>query len=121
MTNSRGPNTHEEFHKVRAADREEGRRSLAGNRPGEESLPGSRWAHQQDSLGHGRTKAPEPLRVLQEFDHFLQFLFYSSQPGHILEGYFSLLSIKHLRAALQHGGNTFALASRHPTHPLEYQ
>ncbi len=75
----------EHLDELRAVDAVERHARLAGHRPAQQGLAGARRAHEQDSLGHAAAEALEFLRILQEFDDFLEFGLDALQPGHVVE------------------------------------
>ena len=76
----------EHFNELAAADVEEGHPCLAGNGAGQQGLARARRANQQHSLGDAGAQGQEPLRVLEELDDFLEFLFGLVHSRHIVEG-----------------------------------
>ena len=63
-------------------------------------LPGARRAHQQDALRDAPAELLELLRLAQELDDFLEFLFRFVNTGDVLERHFFLGARRELRAAL---------------------
>ncbi len=76
----------EHLNEVRAADAEERYLRLAGHRPGQVGLAGSRRAYHQDPLGNPGAHLVVFFRRLEEIDDFLHLLLFFLQTGHILEG-----------------------------------
>jgi len=70
----------------RRALRVEARARLAGDRPGEERLPGARRAVEQNPLRHARTELREALRILEEVDDLLHLVSRLLEPGDLVPG-----------------------------------
>ena len=61
------------LHELRSREGEERHTGLAGDRLGEQGLPGARRPYQKDTLGNASAQALVLLGVLQEVDNLLEF------------------------------------------------
>ncbi len=73
IANSRSADADEHLDEVGAGDRVERHPGLAGNRPSQQRLAGSRWSVQQHALGDLRAQRLVPGRVLQEVLDLVEF------------------------------------------------
>ena len=110
---------HEHFHEVGARDGEERHIRLTRDGPRQQRLTGAGRAHQQHALRDLAAEPLELLRVLQEFDDFLQFALGLIDAGDILERHPPLLLRQHPRAGLAeaHGPAAARLHLAHEEHP----
>src|SRR3954447_20206922 len=74
IAHAAGAHTHEHLDKLGTRDAKEGYARFARHSLGHERLTCARRAYQQHTLGDTRTQSSELLRLLEEFDYFLQFL-----------------------------------------------
>ena len=91
--------TDEHFNEFAAADVEEGHARFSGYRPGQQGFSGPGLAHQKHSLGYLGAQGKEPLRVLQELHHFLQFCLGLVHAGNVGEGDCGAVEGHHARPA----------------------
>ena len=85
IANAAGADANEHLNEVRARNVEERNARLAGDGAGQHRLTASRRSQQQDALRDLGAQGLELLRVLQELDDFLQFLFGFLDSGHIVK------------------------------------
>src|SRR5208282_1225378 len=83
ITDPRGSHADEHLDEIRARDGEERHARLARDGPREEGFAGSRRPHQQDALGDAAAEAGEALRIAQELDYLLEFLFSLVYAGYV--------------------------------------
>jgi hypothetical protein len=100
VTHPRSANADEHLDEVRSRDREERYPSLAGNRSGEQRLPGARRPVEQDALGDPRAQGLEPLRVLEELLDLVELLNRLVDAGDVAEGDLRRVDRHPLRARL---------------------
>ena len=103
-----GPDAHEHFDEVRAADGEEGNVGFPGDGAGQQGLARSGRPHEQHSLGNPPSEALELLRFLEEIDDFLKLFLWLVDAGHVLEGDLLLLVRRQLRPAAPEGHGAIA-------------
>ena len=115
VSNPGRPNTNEHLDEFASAYVKEGYSRLAGHRPGQQRLAGSRLAHQQDPLGDPGAQGKEPLRVLEELHHFFEFVLGLFHPGHVGKGHPGTIEGHHpgAAAAEAHGLIVAALGLAH--------
>src|SRR5271163_5118419 len=75
----------EHLNEIGTRNRKERYVRFARNRPRQQSLAGSRRAHEQHALRNASTKLLEFLRVLQEINNFVQLFFRLINSRHVLE------------------------------------
>src|ERR1700722_14408852 len=75
VTDSRGTHPNKHLDKIRSANTEERDVCFAGDCPGKKRLACSRRSHHQDAFRNTATECLEFLRILQEIDDLLDFLF----------------------------------------------
>ena len=97
VTHPAGSNTHEHFNKFRTRDREEGHTCLAGNGFGKQGFACAGRPYQQNALRDARAQLNELLRLFEELNHFLKFIFGFIDPGHIFKCDGGMLSAEHAR------------------------
>ncbi len=95
-----GADTDEHLDELGARDREEGDARLAGDGLGEQRLARAGRADQQHALGNARAQGRELLRVLEEFDDFLQLVLRLFDAGDVQEGDVGAGAAEHARLAL---------------------
>ena len=98
----------EHFHELGPADTEEGDVGLSGYGLGQKGFTCSRRAEEEHALGNLPPQFLKFSRILQEFHHFLKFIFGFIDSGHI--GKSDLGSILGKKLGL-------AFAERHDPHP----
>ena len=76
---------YEHFHKIATAHGEEGYTRFTGYSLGKKRLTCSRRTYQQSSLGNLTSQLGVFLRILQEFNNFLYFLFCTFLAGYVFE------------------------------------
>ena len=80
-----GSHAHEHLHEVGTGDREERHARLAGHRPGNERLAGSRRSDQQHALGDAGADLGELLGVLQEVHDLADLHLHALVAGHVVK------------------------------------
>ena len=83
VTHPRGTDTNEHLHKVRTAKAEKWHGGLASDSSRQQGFSRSRRAYQQNPLGDTPAEVGILLRITQEIDNFLQFLFRLIGSGNI--------------------------------------
>ena len=91
VANTAGADADKHFHEVRTGNGEERNVRFAGDGAREKSLTRAWRANQQNALGNAPAKFLKLLRVLQEFDDFLQLFLGFIGSGNIFERGFLLL------------------------------
>ena len=86
VAHARGANADEHLHEVGAGNGKERHIGLAGDRPGQQRLAGSRRSDQQTSLRNLAAEPLELLRILQKLDDLLELLLRLVDAGDVLEG-----------------------------------
>src|SRR5579863_430691 len=99
VANPAGAHAHEHFYEIRTRDREKRNVRLAGNRPGQQSLAGSRRSHQQYTLRDSSTQLLELLRLAQKFNNLAEFFLGLIHARHVFEGDLFLLHGEQPRTA----------------------
>ena len=92
--------THIKLHKVGTRDGQEMHTGLTGHGTGQQSLAGTRRAHQQHTLGNAGAQINEPLGVFQELDDLLQLGFFLVGTGHIIKGHLFAVLLQRAGAGL---------------------
>ncbi len=95
-----GADADEHLDKVGTGDGEERHIGLAGDGAGQQGLAGAGRPDQQQALGDLAAEALEFLRILEEFDDFLEFLLGFVDAGDVLEGDATVLLVQQLGARL---------------------
>jgi hypothetical protein len=90
VADARGADADEHLDEIGAADREERDVRLTGDRASEQGLARSGRAHQEHAFGNAAAKLLKLLRLAQEIDNLLQFLFCFVDAGDVLERHFLL-------------------------------
>ena len=85
IAHAAGADADEHLHELRSGDAEEGHPGLAGDRPREQRLSGTRRSDQQDAARNARAQGRELLRVLEELDDFDQLLLGLFDAGDVRE------------------------------------
>ena len=80
-----GPHPDEHLHEVRSRHRQERHAGLAGDRPGQQGLPGARRPHQEDALGDLGPDLLEPVSRAEEVDHLGDLELDAVVAGHVGE------------------------------------
>ena len=86
VAHAAGAHADEHFHKIRAADAEEGGIGFAGDRLGEEGFARARRTHHQDTLRDAPAQALKFFRILEKLDEFGNLFDGLVDSGHVLEG-----------------------------------
>ena len=87
---------HEHFNKIRSADRKERHVRLPRHRFCEQGLTGSRRAHHQHPFRNPTANRLKLLRVLQEINHFPDFLLRFIATRHVFKGHPIFFARQHL-------------------------
>jgi hypothetical protein len=103
IANAAGADADKHLDEIRTRHGEEGARCLAGYGPGEQRLSGARRTNQKGSLGKPSAELGEFLRVLQEFDDFLQLELCLVASGDIGESDLGRVTRQQLRLRLAEG------------------
>ena len=112
VTHTAGSYAHKHLYEIRSAHREERHIRFSGYCFGEQGLSCSRRAYKKSSFRDLGSYLCVFLRVLQEFDYFLYFLFRPVEACHIREGHFVLLVlVEQLRLRFAHAEDTAGTAA----------
>jgi hypothetical protein len=95
-----GPDADEHLDEVAAGHAEERYAGLAGDRPAQQRLAGTRCSDQQSPLGDASAEALEFFRRAQEIDDLLELEFRFFATRNVFERHFGLVHVEHLGAAL---------------------
>ena len=106
----------EHLNEIRTGDGEEGNVGLAGHRARQQSLAGSRRAHQQHALGNAPAQLLELLRLAQVLDNLLQLFLGLIHAGHVFECHLLLLHREQARSALAERKRLVATRLHLPQH-----
>ena len=112
VAHARGADTDEHLDEVGTRNREERHARLARDSFGEQRLARARRAEQQHAFRDARAELVVLLRMLEEFDDFLQLLLRLVGPSDILEVDLHLVAAAHARPALAEVHDAAAAALR---------
>ena len=108
IADAAGADAHEHLDKVRARNRKEGHRSLAGDGARQEGLAGAGRTDQQHALGNAAAQLLEFLRLAQELDDLLELFLGLFDARDVLERDLFLLRVRGARGSCR----SSALCSR---------
>ena len=100
VAHTRCADTDIQLNEVRAGDGQERHTGLARNCARDQRFAGARRADQQHTLGDACADLHELLRVLEEFDDFLQLCLFLVCACHIIEGDLALIVLRQLCTGL---------------------
>ena len=118
VADARRADADEHLDEVRAGNREERHVRLAGDGAGEQGLAGAGRADEQAALRDAAAEPLELLRVLEEFDDFLELLLRLVDTGDVGEGDAPLVLLQHAGARLAETEDA-ARAALHPPHEVD--
>ena len=121
VTHAAGADADEHLDELRAGDAEERHTGLACHRAGHERLAGPWRAHHQHALRDARTESDELVRLLEELDHFGQFLLGLFGAGDIGEGHLRALHVAHHAGTAAAKAERLVLAAAHRAHHAPQQ
>jgi hypothetical protein len=119
VANARGAHADEHFDEVRSGDREERHFRFAGDRLGEQRLAGSRRADEQHTARDASAELLEFLRVFQEVDEFLDFLFRLVAAGDVGKRRRIVRLVEHSRLALAEAECPTLATALHLAHEID--
>ena len=85
IADAAGTHANEHLNELRTRKGEEGNARFTGNGLGQKGFAGAGRADQQKAAGNLSTNGGESLGLLQEGDHFLEFLLGFGDAGHVIE------------------------------------
>src|SRR4029077_18535575 len=99
VADARGADSDEHLDELRAGDAEEGDARFAGDRLGQQRLPGAGRADHQHALGDARAERGELIRKLEELDDLGELLLCLLHAGDVVEGDGRLVTAEQAGAA----------------------
>ena len=112
VAHARCADTDIQLDEVRTGDRQERHTGLTGDRTGDQRFACARRSDQQDALRNACADRGKLLRILQEFNDFLQLRLFLIRTGDVVECHLALVISRQLGASLAelHGAASAAVA-----------